>query len=45
MLSTLESEQSNSLALYGRNIVNIVEEISARRNQFQHLPRGPLGNL
>lgn len=42
-LETLENESNNSLALYGRNIMRIVEEIQARQHEFKHLPRGPLG--
>lgn len=26
-------------------MVKIVEQINVRRNEFQHLPRGPLGKL
>lgn len=43
MLSALQLEQNNSLALYGRHVVQIVEQIKVRRNEFRHLPRGPLG--
>lgn len=43
-LETLERESNSCHAVYGRSVVRIVDEISARRDRFRELPRGPLGS-
>ncbi|XP_025836103.1 structural maintenance of chromosomes protein 6 [Agrilus planipennis] len=36
--------ESNNLVLYGRDMPKIKEIIERRRNEFHHMPRGPLGS-
>ncbi|XP_060528769.1 structural maintenance of chromosomes protein 6 isoform X2 [Cylas formicarius] len=42
-LQALERESGNALTLYGNGISTVVQEIERRKNEFAHVPRGPLG--
>lgn len=38
------SNQTDTLYLYGPNMVSCVQEVERNRHKFTELPRGPLGN-
>lgn len=43
-ITTLKNEGS-SLAIYGRDMPQIVDAIKRNEHRFTHLPRGPLGKI
>ncbi|XP_066259004.1 structural maintenance of chromosomes protein 6 [Euwallacea similis] len=43
-LKALQTEQGNSLILYGRGIPKVKEMIRSQLRSFQHEPKGPLGS-
>ena len=43
-LERLRSSHNNRLAMFGRNMQELVDTIQRNRRQFSHLPVGPLGS-